>query len=405
MPDTAHFYADSSQEHNTSLTIGGQDDMLGSMRILPIVLLSGLLISCGNKEQAAPAPQQKADQQAPCTPAADTAAPQQPYTYTAEEKAKLFALATGVEKLLRTNPSEYDCTQNEQAWNDEEFLRRYNEATACDMESFLKDTFEDDIVQEGLEDGEKEALTAEARKCISELQHAAKTAYTASLAWFEADIRLGSYTRSQEVIDTFRLLLRQRLLADLFVLGNSEGSCRWCSHIPENPDMESVVDLATAPFEAGILNRSALGGTPAAMKYQGLALLRFQELIRSYRAFIIDSNYRNKIHILIGQDEEVNTPETTRAIELFLAAEAAWGTYLQAITNAHTPINIRAYAGSGTEMFISEFRLKMHVSHMAHLSTIVECAGGGVLTYSEPIDFTASEDTPQAAKARANIPG
>lgn len=371
------------------------------MRIIPILLFCSLLVACENKEEAAPAPQETV---APSEQSGQETE-QLSFTYTDAEKAELFAKATGIEKLLRTNSFEYDCYRNETAWDDEEFLRRYNEATTFDIEKFIKDTFEDEFVLESLEDGEREELTAEARKSISALQDAAKAAYTASLAWFEADIMIGPNGRSRELVDNFRLLLRQRLLADLFILGNSEGSVRWCSHIPENPDMERVVNLTVAPFEAGILNRAALGGTPAAMKYQGLALLRFQELIKSYRSFIIDSNYRNKIHILIGLDEEVNTPETARAIELFEAAEAAWDAYLNAITDAHTPMYLSVYTGSGTGMFISEFGLKMHVSHMEYQAKVVKCAGGGILTYPQPIDFTASEDTPQAAEARANTPG
>lgn len=152
------------------------------MRVIPIILFSSLLVACDNKEQAAPAPQQESVLQKQYVPEADTVLRQKTYTYAATEKAELFAKATGVEKLLRTNCFEYDCSQNEKAWNDEEFLRRYNDATTYDIERFLKDTFEDELVQESLENGEQEKLTAEARKCISELQRAAKAAYTASLA-------------------------------------------------------------------------------------------------------------------------------------------------------------------------------------------------------------------------------
>ena len=73
--------------------------------------------------------------------------------------------------------------------------------------------------------------------------------------------------------------------------------------------------------------------------------------------------------------------------------------------NQCPPIYLNAYTGSGTEMFISEFRLKMHVSHMAHLGMIVQCAGWGILTYPLLFDFTAGEAPPQAEAARANTPG
>lgn len=382
-----------------SLTFERRDAKLEEMRVLPIILFSSLLAACENKEESAPAPQVPATPPEQCTPA-----PQPPRTCTKEEKAALARQATGVEKLLRTNPLDYDCPRNESAWNDDEFFRRYEEALSCDMENFLKETFEDDYVQETLGTEEIAADSATARKSISALVNAARDAYAASLAWCTANIQLSSSHNQEDIVSGFRLRLRQRLLRDLFIL-SGESQCYWCTGISENPELESVVRLPMPHFEGCILDRAAGGGTPVYMKYNSLVIERLENQVKSYRTFIVDSCYYNKIHSLVGLDQNTISPETDTAVKAFHAAESAWDSYQKAIATAHAPIYNSFVGGSGTSEFNTRFQIDMQLSQMQYLGYIAGSAAGAPPASPEPIDFTASEDTPEEAEKRNNQPG
>ncbi|MBR1982304.1 MAG: hypothetical protein IKA23_06100 [Akkermansia sp.] len=376
------------------MTFERGDAKLEEMRVFPVILFSFLLLACDNKEESAPAPQ------VPATPPA----PQLPRTCTKEEKAALARQATGIEKLLRTDSFEYDCSLNKAAWNDDEFFRRYAEALNCDMESFLKETFEDEHVIETLGAEEIADDSATARKSISALVNAARDAYTAALAWCTANTQLNSSLNNEDVLAGFRLLLRQRLLQDLFILSGGS-QCYWCSGISENPDLESVVKLPMPHFEGCILERAAGGETPEYMKYNSLVTGRLENLVKSYRTFIVDSCYYNMIHTLVGLDQDTTSPETDNAVKAFHAAECAWDTYQKAIATAHAPIYNSFVGGSGTGEFNTRFQVDMLLSQMQYLGYIAKSAAGSPPASPEPIDFTASEDTPEAAEERNNQPG
>lgn len=92
-------------------------------------------------------------------------------------------------------------------------------------------------------------------------------------------------------------------------------------------------------------------------------------------------------------------------VKLFQTSEAAWETYLNAIAIAHSPIYNSFVGGSGTIGFNTRFHIDMLLSQMQYLGHAVKFVKGGTPEYPAPIDFTRSEDTPQAAEERNNRPG
>lgn len=357
------------------------------MKFPAIILISALLVSCEEKAQEPP----------PAPPAAPAATPDEPeieadalHTYSEEEKAALAAKASGVEKLLRTHAYDYDGSQNEAAWSDDEFFRHYAEALSHDMEAFVRETLLDDYIigQQGKET--IEADVAACRRSITQLVGAAKAAYTASAAWFEEDIKVLAETDDTTMyVQQFRHLLRQRLLRDLFILSQSS-QLRWCSGIAENPDLGSVVNLPLPDLEAGIQNRCWMEQADSEGEANSVISQRLDDHIRAGREIIRKYAYRGTM--------EAN-------IKLLEHAEAAWDAYRAAIGTAHTPSDNSYTTGSGTGLFLSRFDISMQLSHIRYLSHLIPLTNGGKQEYPESIDFTQFEDTPEAAEARSRRPG
>lgn len=393
----SNYPADATWKNSPGLTIALKNATLEQMRVIPTILFSMLLVACDNKKEDTATPP-TTTQQVPSVPETKAS-----LTYTDAEKAELARNATGIEKLLRSNPIEYDCYQNEAAWSDDEFFRRYEEALTCDMEHFLQETFDDEHVIKTLGSEQVADDSSTARKSITALVNAAKGAYAAALAWRAEDAALGVYPNN-ELMARFRLQLRQRLLKDLFILGG-QSMCYWSSGISENPDLDSVIDNKIPHFEACILDRAHTGGTMGYQKYNTLVIGRLEEQVKSYRSFIIDSCYYNRIHTLIGHDHDTVSPAIDKVVKLFQTSEAAWETYLNAISIAHAPIYNSFVGGSGTIGFNTRFQIDMLLSQMQYLGHAVKFANGGTPEYPAPIDFTSSEDTPQAAEERNNRPG
>lgn len=93
-----------------------------------------------------------------------------------------------------------------------------------------------------------------------------------------------------------------------------------------------------------------------------------------------------------------------KEIALFLKAEHAWDAYIQAMVNAHIPIENKYFSGSGVPGWQAEFNMAMIRSQESYLLLLISIANNGYITFPKPIDFTENEITEEAPEKLNNMP-
>lgn len=361
------------------MTYSHKNDIVQGMKFPSLVLLSIFLVSCDDHSQQSTA---ALAESASALEKANKAW----QTMRADELAARAEKATGVEKLLRTSSHAYDTYHNSEAWSDEEFFRHYAEALSQDMESFVKNTLYDGYVVEQLGQARVAQEAETSRQSSTQLAEAAKAAYTAAMAWFEADVKdITPEKLRTEFVNNFRLLLRQRLLKDLFILGK-RSAYEWCTGITEDATLGSAVKLVLPDFESGVKKRGWMGNTYSETKTYEMIAARLESQIQSGRDFIYGTMYETE-----EASATNNGPGKADIIKLLEASEAAWNTYRDAITKAHTPVYNNIISGSATNTTNLRFGIDMQLSHLQYLGNIVSSAHNGQPVYPKPIDFTQYE--------------
>lgn len=354
-------------------------------------------------------------------------------TYSQEQKLSLYAKAVGVEKLLRT-PT-YRRNPFEDFWSDDEFFRQYADATKKDMNAFIENELKDEYYTSrfGKEQSNKDA--AECNRQVQELISCAQEAYQASLTWFENELSIFAHQwdSTEELHPQFRVALQNRLLTDLFYLGQNTAN-RWAGSIIENNSQGSaVIRSFPSRFEAALAARG-WSTTPGFTEAQYKVGLQQYKACNHYRDYILYELYgaeRNNpkpqteaTHGILVTLSEIlttlahgkqNKPESDvhdeknakyrKSIELFQLAEAAWEKYMKALDAILYPIDNDYFYGSGINGWCREFENNRLDSHNTYLLYLIHFAGNGLFPYSDPIDFTQYELTEEAAEALSKLPG
>lgn len=371
--------------------------------------------------------------------------------YTPEQKLALYAKATGVEKLLRTPVEMRDPQFNEQAWSDDEFFVHYTAAIREDMEKFISEELNADHYLKRYGKEQQEADVAHCRQLVDKLSAAARAAHRASMNWFENELLISGhmYNGSVEVRHLFRIILQNRLLGDLFLMGHNAANL-WAGSISENGYQGScLTDILSGDFVEAVAGRDCIST-------QGYAITQYHkkefqlENLTKYRRFILCDIYQDdamppeqveyeepeeEAPLIPEQEKRMclseklaqafaglfrKTPDATeqekyqpleaephyqKAAELFREAERAWIAYIKVLNNINYPVDNSLFSGSGTGGFIHEFAANAIQSHNSFLLDIISFAGGGIIPSVKTIDFTQYEETEEAAEIINQIPG
>lgn len=352
-------------------------------------------------------------------------------TLTPEQKLELYTKAQGVEKLLRTPTTRRD-TQG-RLWTDDEFFHQYSEAIRHDMNTFIAEELKSDyyLIEYGQEQSDRDAS-----KCLrlaDELIQRARTAYRASLDWFEHELTIfgHQWEGTEKLQPQFRVALHNRLLRDLFSLGQNEAN-RWVGSIRENQAQGSCLKKSfPTQFEAALSARG-WSTTPGFAEGQHNIYDQQQSCVERYRNYILHKLYE------IATPEERQTPPPSmhrrltnvfralfpkktehqelqlkpyaqndyrKAAELFLKAEQAWDEYMKTLRTINYPISNNYFSGSGVSGWCLECANGVLDSHNSYLLYLMRFAGNGNFPYSYPIDFAEFDFTEEAADASNKLPG
>lgn len=371
------------------------------------ILMCILLVACDNQEQNASAPEKVVGNEAvetqtvqePSVSYQEEEYPAEPteeelHTYTDEEKAALAAAATGIEKLFRINPFEYDCVNNNQAWSDDEFFERYISVIREDIENYIMG-FDDEYYKSVISAEQIAQETEDCRRYVKELAESSRKAYDTALAWYDADFALNpsNNVNYQLQRNNFRNILRMRLLSELFTLASGDRTF-WCSIFQENPYLPSAVDVSLDDFDRAVEKRG-MGTTMGDIMAHNHILDVLNKRIELERECI-----RTGIYGDYGP-----SPQIEQVIQKFDASEKAWDEYRLALSGLLFPVYNAYYNGSGIPVWSGQFSIEMRTLHRKYLAWIAEAARGNYMQEVEMIDFTKSEDTPRAREARNKRPG
>lgn len=363
--------------------------------------------------------------------------------YTPEQKQALYDKATGVEKLLRTPTEMRDPYHNEQAWSDDEFFEHYTTAIREDMEKFLNEEIFCDFYLERYGKEQQEADAAICRQMVDKLAAAARAAHRASMNWFENELLISGhmYIDTEEVRRLFRIILQNRLLGDLFLMGHNDANS-WVGTIYENGSQGSIIThLFSEDFVGAVAGRDNISsqGENATQYYNKHSQL---ENLTKYRNFILCEIYQEEAlppEKVVYAEEEAppipkqkkgmrlsetlvqtfnklfrKTPDETdssaeakphfrKAAELFREAERAWIAYIRVLNNINFPIDNHYFSGSGTSGFVHEYAANAVQAHNSFLLDLISFAGGGIIPSAKVIDFTQYEQTEEATEIMENI--
>lgn len=371
--------------------------------------------------------------------------------YTPEQKQALYAKAVGVEKLLRTPVEIRDPYHNEQAWSDDEFFEHYTAAIREDMERFIGEEISGDHYLKRYGKEQQEADIAHCRQMIDKLSAAARAAHRASMNWFENELLISGhmYEDTKEVRHLFRIILQNRLLGDLFLMGHNDAN-HWTGTIYENGAQGSCFSMIhSEDFVGAVAGRDNIStqGYTTTQYYKKASQL---ENLTKYRNFILCDIYREDVMppvqieygeaeeetppVLEGEKEmclfeklaqrfavmfrktpgatereicqpEEAAPHFREAAELFREAERAWIAYIKVLKDINYPVDNSYFRGSGTSGFIHEFAADAIKSHNSFLLDIISFAGGGIIPSARTIDFTQYEQTEETLEIINQIPG
>ncbi len=302
------------------------------------------------------------------------------------ELAEMESVDKGIKQLLRTNPFEYDCVENAQAWSDDEFFQRLEAAMLEDMRGFVSGFLSD---QNYLAEYGAEQAAKDAEKCyelLSRSVQSARKAYDASLAWYEADFVFTQYVEGsyQEMRGYFANALRSRLLLDLHILG-TDGICHWFESIKENPELGSLADLGISEFDYA-LQRRGVFSTGDSIEANNMVIERLNERLAGDRRFISE-----KLYVAYPTDSDSQKQQLNLACSAFLAAETAWDDYRKAICSTQFPVKNSFYGGSGTPVWAGQLSVSMRLSQLRYLAIVAGLANGGGASFPTLIDFSQYE--------------
>ncbi len=372
--------------------------------------------------------------------------------YTPEQKQVLYAKASGVEKLLRTPTEMRDPYHNEQAWSDEEFFEHYTAAIREDMEKFIGEEIIGNHYLERYGKEQQDADIAHCRQMVDKLSAAARAAHRASMNWFENELRICGhmYSGTEVVRHLFRIMLQNRLLGDLFLMGYNDAN-HWTGTIYENGAQGScLTHILSGDFVDAVAGRDNIST-------QGYVTTQYHkkdsqlEKLTKYRNFILCDIYQDEGMppeiIRYGETEEEEAlpiptqkkrmclseklaltfaelfgkttdapaqemyqpveaePHYRKAAELFREAEKAWIAYIKVLNNINYPVDNSYFSGSGTGGFIHEFSANVIQAHNSFLLDIISFAGCGTIPSTKVIDFTQYEETKEASEMINQIPG
>lgn len=352
-------------------------------------------------------------------------------TLTPAEKMELYTGAQGVEKLLRTPTDRRDGLK--QLWSDDEFFRQYAEAIRHDMNAFIAEELKSDYYLEeyGQEQSDRDA--SECLRLADELIQRARTAYRASLDWFEHELTIfgHQWCSTEELRPQFRVALHNRLLRDLFSLGQNEAN-RWVSTIIENQELGTCLEKSFSEQFDAALSARGWSSTPGFAECQYNIRKQQQDCVERYRNYILHNLYEiatpeeqeppapamhrrlaKVLHSLFpGKTEQQELQmkpyarnDYRKAAELFLKAEQAWDEYMQTLQTINYPISNNYFSGSGVGGWCLECENGVLDSHNSFLLYLIRFAGDGNFPYTNPIDFAKFEFTEEAANARNKLPG
>lgn len=352
-------------------------------------------------------------------------------TPSPEQKLERYAKAQGVEKLLRTPTNRRDAQGR--LWSDDEFFQQYAEAIRHDMNAFIAEELKSDyyLIEYGQEQSDRDA--SECLRLTDELIQQARAAYRASLDWFEHELTIfgHQWEGTEELRPQFRVELHNRLLRDLFSLGQNEAN-RWVGSIRENQEQGSCIKKSfPTQFEAALSARG-WSTTPGFAESQHNIYHQQQACVERYRNYILHNLYEiatpeerqtpppsmhrrltNVFRALFPQQTEQQKLQLKpyaqndyrKAAELFLKAEQAWDVYMKTLRTINYPISNNYFSGSGVSGWCLECDNGILDSHNSFLLYLMRFAGNGNFPYADPIDFAEFDFTEEAADASDKLPG